>query len=56
MIFINLLQKATKGGCGGEKEKELQEEDIEAILAEVWRGASEKRDGRVGRRAAHLYG
>ncbi|KAM3568675.1 hypothetical protein VYU27_009209, partial [Nannochloropsis oceanica] len=28
-------KKATKGGCGGEKEKELQEEDIEAILAEI---------------------
>jgi hypothetical protein len=34
-IHINAPQKATKEGGGGEKEKELQEEDIEAILAEV---------------------
>ena len=34
-IHVKHLQKATKGGGGGEKEKELQEEDIEAILAEV---------------------
>jgi len=38
-IHVKHLQKATKGGSGGgEKEKELQEEDIEAILAEVRQG------------------
>lgn len=54
IIHAKYLQKATKGGGGGEKEKELQEEDIEAILAEVRSTRGRREGGRVKKRAAHL--